>query len=94
MSTIKQGDLVCVVRHPCCGAYVGLIYRVEEIQPNDGKLVSCALCGGRHPDEPLALREGAIEGKLCRAPLSWLKKIPPLSEPSHTERREEIASDA
>lgn len=76
-STIRPGDLAQVVRG--CGCYTGFIEVVAAVLP--GRFIPiCSLCGA------VGLPQGMVEwadwkpGKLNYAPLSWVKKIPPLSD--------------
>jgi len=72
---IQVGDLVQVVRWPCCGRYLGNIFKVEEISSSDSAL--CFECGARSgPSGFYAAPEKYNRG----APVSWLKRIPPLEE--------------
>ena len=84
VNDIKVGDLVYVYRWPCCGAYLGMIYRVAgvEILPSHYGNWECRHCGGdlgrsshffgEHHGRGLVGRDGA--------PLDYLKKIPPLGD--------------
>jgi hypothetical protein len=85
---IEIGDLVIVVRvtHPCHEGLLGRIRRVDAIVPP--QWYRCDICGSHSVAHgPGASSDRSKDGAV---PLSWLKKIPPLVEPSHTERREEI----
>jgi hypothetical protein len=76
--------LVVVVRPQSCGctSTLGLVFVVRNILDIDA---TCTECGIYSNDDHLAqFREDEW------VDLSSLKKIPPLSEPSHTEHREEI----
>jgi hypothetical protein len=94
MSTIREGDLVMVVR-TCCSATaamaVGIPWVVGKVYTHPSGWY-CDACGANTPNAPVKFARSATKfGQGCDcAPFSWLKKIPPLSEPSHTERREEI----
>ena len=83
---IRVGDLVQVVRWPCCGARVG---HVDEVMDLDSyKLAStCMYCGrvDKHPVLPIVItRRGWIW------PLEWVKRIPPLSELEGQRTEEEL----
>jgi hypothetical protein len=83
---ISVGDLVQVVRWPCCGrGNLGMIFTVGVI---DNNLFRCTPdgCGKEHKGPNAALR-----GKIA-APLAWLKRIPPLSELEGEKRDEEITA--
>lgn len=86
MSDIREGDLVMVVRWPCCHRLIGAIFRVLEFSaPLERVPPICGYCSAAHQHMACA-----TDDKGYNYPLPWLKKIPPLVEPSHTERREEI----
>ena len=80
MNEIKVGDLVQIVRVHCGDIGLGEIYCVEVIR--ESIFGNCVGCGA------------SIEG-LCAgggpylAPLSWLRRIPPMSELESTEHKEE-----
>jgi hypothetical protein len=72
---IKAGDLVVVVRWPCCSGEVGWIFSVKELRTSsDGW---CLRCGSKtgHTGAQLKASDG-----LGLVPVAWLKRIPPLSE--------------
>ena len=75
---IEVGDLVIVVRVCPCGACkcLGHIYQVLGF----GMDVICGACGTLYKT-PAALLNPVWRG----APLSWLKRIPPLAELESTE---------
>jgi hypothetical protein len=83
--TIRVGDLVVVVRGHQCN--IGRIGRVICID-STGLLQQCMHCGHvwntEHPLRAVVNEQGG------GWELHRLKRIDPLSEPSHTERREEI----
>ncbi|MCR4300666.1 MAG: hypothetical protein NUV51_03575 [Sulfuricaulis sp.] len=86
MSEIKEGDLVQVVRWPCCGVGLGGVFRVVEIlSPNAGH----CKCGAPQPFEAHPVGAG-IPSKRWGAPISWLKRIPPLAELDDVQTKEEI----
>lgn len=89
MSEIKVGDLVMVVRAHCT-EQIGKIATVTEIS---GGKWTC-LCGEVKSEELTArLPNIALRQNFHMSgwyPLSWLRKIEPLSEPETTETREEI----
>lgn len=82
---IKVGDLVCVVRDKCCGRRLGLTFVVGEIWDGGKRKGSCFYCGFK-PREAIACSDNSPDS--LGAPLSWLKRIPPLSE-LESEKREE-----
>ena len=77
MSEIKVGDLVMVVRWPCCGAHDGAVFRVATFwRPSEqGSYLMCRSCGRRMP-ESYALGEGSVERR-AGAPIAWLKRLDP-----------------
>jgi hypothetical protein len=83
---IKAGDLVVVLRNHCSDASVGLILRVENVEPNDR--LHCRKCGAPMPGWPMVARVERPYGT-CYAPLPWLKRIPPLDELDDVKREEE-----
>lgn len=81
MNEIKVGDLVMEVKYPHCeGRKLGHVYPVVGI---DKTASACLKCGNYEPRGIHALLEGGL------APLSWLRRIPPLSELESTEHKEE-----
>ena len=81
MSDIKVGDLVVVVRWPCCGHYLGSVMRVEFFSQMSED-ASCTQCGAKHGAKRCA---GDAKNDF---PVEWLKRIPPLEE-LEGEKREE-----
>ena len=85
---IREGDLVAVVRC-CCPEYVQghWIFRVEFVHGEYLKrTVECAHCAR---ELPLGYY-GAPAADMQGAPLSWLKKIPPLDEKADEKREEGV----
>jgi hypothetical protein len=82
---IKVGDLVMFV-HSCCIAFRDgvSIFTVSSIRPSrpSGR---CSGCWKTLPDE----RYASDSPKYPGAPISWLKRIPPLSELGDVENKEE-----
>lgn len=85
--TIKVGDLVQIVRWSCCGAYLGAIFRVVEVD-SYGMPPRCRQCGADIQHKTFAFEGSGIA--FWAAPLSWLKRIPPLDELEGEKRREEL----
>ncbi len=86
---IKVGDLVVVVRvnHRCSEYLLGRIGVVNDI-PVTHIGIECNKCGMHNlafPNSPVAVITLRTRGWV---PLSWLKKIPPLSEPETVERKQ------
>lgn len=72
---IRVWDLVQVVK-TCCDARVDkLIYTVTHFRKYDHPTMNCSLCGKEFPTETLGCPS---DGNAH--PLSWLRRIPPLSE--------------
>lgn len=84
---IAAGDLVRVVKWPCCGAGLGLYGVVEKIEsPGSNQQCVCNGCCRLHPPMTCALCDGGY------FPLEWLKRVPPISEPETVTAEEEIAA--
>lgn len=87
MSGIAAGDMVMVVRD-CCGRYLGQVFRVQEVHPESAWI--CGGCNGRGVN-PTAIHPNCPQPELGPVyPLPWLRKLPPLDEPEHEVRKEEI----
>jgi hypothetical protein len=88
-NSISVGDLVMVVRgHSCHVENMGGVpYVVVDFKNPIGGGWTCPKCGmvSAGPDEPCAM--GNMFGRRSGAPISWLKKIPPLSEPESIVER-------
>lgn len=85
MSDIKVGDLVQVVRgHPCDLGNVGVVLDIHT-----WPLWSCPKCG-KYESGPFV--GATLHFPFSGAPLSWLKRIPPLSELEGEKRDEEITA--
>lgn len=85
---IRVGDLVMVVRFPCCGACLGVVMTVTRLV-NTGDDYRCSRCGKLHglKQVPSAIDDGRVRDR--HFPLSWLRRIDPLEEPETIEREEE-----
>lgn len=74
---INPGDLVVVMRWPCCGVNIGKIATVKEIHGHaeDGTCVTC---------QTLSVITGPFQYAIIHTgrpiPLAWLRRIPPLDE--------------
>jgi hypothetical protein len=93
MNTIREGDLVMVIKpSPCCGmGKLGNVFIAGPIRPSSKGGILCYYCRKIMPPEIVVVCP-TYGGKV--AALTRLKKINPPAEPSHTERREEIESHA
>jgi len=87
---IEVGDLVMVVRWPCCGFGLGSIGHVSEIftARNLGHQgVRCDNCSRENvagADDLIADIGDTF------APVAWLRKIPPLADLESIDTKEEI----
>ena len=81
---ISVGDLVVVVRD-CCGMRPGLIFTVNSFFQAKGR--KCMYCGEKVMG---TLVDGVEDQENYGGEISWLKRIPPLSELEGEQRREEI----
>ena len=88
---IKVGDMV-TYRHVCCARFTdGIwIFRVVSIHRTRPMPCSCAGCDRLIPDEMCAAESMEFHG----TPLSWLKRIPPLSELEGERTQEDIREPA
>lgn len=83
MSAIKVGDLVVVARSCCIRASaLGSIFSVAAIGMNT---TMCRYCKTEYRETHAAEVTNFIAG----VPLSWLRRIPPLSELRYADRFEE-----
>lgn len=81
---IRVGDLVIIVGNCCADAdYRGEIHTVTAIHEEGGR---CRECGFRAPGSVAALP--CPTNPSWGIPLSWLKRIPPLSELESTHNEE------
>ena len=86
---IKAGDLVQVVRWPCCGVYLGRVFRVDFIGEGSSEYL-CKKCGGAHG---AATAMHAEDARNC-FPVPYLKRIPPLSELEGQPTQQDIKEPA
>ncbi len=90
---ISVGDLVQVVRWPCCGAHLGKIFRVTLIRNLLGSGSGCFQC--RRPGFPVdGITAAFVSEYGFRAPLPYLKRIPPLEELEGERRDEKLKEPA
>lgn len=99
MTNIQPGDRAEVIKWPCCGKFLWrklLVTRLE--QPPVGLIgIYVCDCGVRHfnghfilaIDETLPKK---IPNLLVCAPVEWLRKLPPLTEPETIETTEEVTA--
>lgn len=81
---ISPGDLVVVIRHPCCGARTGLYYTVRVVSPSNRIGVRCSDCGATRPQAVL------VRGTAWQFPIEWVRRVPPLAELERASRPEEL----
>ena len=86
---IAVGDLVQVVRWPCCGRYLGEIHGVFGFGTLDATY-ACNGCNAKRDVSPAARIGDAKSSGLV--PLEWLKRIPPLSELEGEKNKEELTA--
>lgn len=77
MSDIKVGDLVMVIRWCCASGPQGAIFTVAGVA--NTQTHQCRHCWEYLPVETFPVSAGAPEVR-NGAPISWLKRIPPLDE--------------
>ena len=85
---IRVGDLVAIVRWPCCGSRLGHVDTVVSIEPE-------SLLGGRCVDCHTLFTGYGTYIRLTQdrgAQLPWLKRIPPLEELDSEKQKEEITA--
>ncbi len=73
---IGPGDLVYVKRWPCCGSLFGTFHAVDRVEAEHPLGGRCLDCGEYH--EPQGLVAEFENGRA--APLTWLRKVPPLTD--------------
>lgn len=83
---ITPGDL-CIVVRDCCGHWLGAIRTVRSIRRIDG-ILWCDKC--HRSWDGITIAELGEFGELHRTPVSWLKRIKPLSESEGAETLEVI----
>ena len=81
---IEVGDLVVVVRWPCCKEWLGKIFRVGRI--NQEPPTFCTKCKALHGSVYAAIERSDT----FASPITWLRKIPPLAELESVERETEL----
>lgn len=90
---IQVGDLVQAVRWPCCGKWLGMIFRVNAFKGVEaGERLGCSNCGVAMPEVSQAYDVWSIAGR--SAPITWLKRIPPLEELEGQRTQEDIREPA
>lgn len=83
---INAGDLVVIVRWPCCHKLEGLLGTVSGFMSAAGRRPDCGFCHTLHLGVTTVV---VLDGNMI-APLEWLKKIPPLSDLEATEHSEKV----
>lgn len=94
---IRLGDLVRVVRWPCCGRFVGTIFKVTDMGVFPDSIQCGPRGGGCMTEHAVSMQAWACDDSIpdgtgrCKvAPVAWLKRIPPLSELESTETNESV----
>lgn len=89
---IEAGDLV-IITWRCCGAFSGMIKTVDRIYEEPiamGYGLRCAMCNKHVDYSTLADLSPTFQGfTYARAPLAWLRRIPPMEELQSDRLREE-----
>lgn len=93
---IQEGDLVQIVRWPCCGSFIGEIYTVYGFGSRGRKERMCIKCDVFMPAGTFADigSNPSIANRHGMVPLTWLKRIPPLSELEGVKTDEPIEEPA
>lgn len=82
---IAVGDLVQIIKWPCCGRYLGEVHTVFAFGNVDSTF-RCNVCNAKRETAPSALiGDHKSKGMVV---LAWLKRIPPMGE-LEGERTEE-----
>lgn len=91
---IQVGDLVQIVRWPCCGEFLGVVFVVGEIFRHKSH-PQCTACKQTIHEATLCLEGNSApnKDKLC-APKPWLKRIPPLEELEGQKSQEDMKEPA
>lgn len=86
---IKVGDLVMVVKACCSETVRSPVFTVSDFDWKQPNSELCSFCKAPIPAEPHASDRS---GPWHVYPVSWLKKIPPLSELDDVKHDEEITA--
>ena len=87
---IKVGDLVVVVRWPCCGEHLGRVFRVASMRHSSSIGNGCWQCSTRTERYEGTLALESAFG--FRSDVVNLKRIPPLSELESEKNKEELTA--
>ena len=91
MSAIKVGDLVQVVKWPCCGRLLGHVFTVGKLWNVDSPH-RCMYCG---TDAPKGIAAVSMESPTdVGGMVQWLKRIPPLEELEGQNQKEDLREPA
>lgn len=91
-NTIREGDLVMVVRDETCGCLLGRTFRVLGYYPNRARLGDCPHCNRKGGMEVYSNLVELINRQAGCLPHHWLKKIPPLTEPESIDESREVTA--
>lgn len=90
---IKVGDLVQVVKWPCCGSHLGRIFKVGAMWNGVSDVNGCWQCSFiQSAGSPVIAGEGSRDSDGFRAKIEYLKRIPPLDELERVSEREELTA--
>ena len=87
---ISVGDLVMVVRWPCCGSHLGKVSTVVAIEPSLPGGAFCRRCGRRNAYHSVPLATLANTG--IRPFPSWLKRLDPDALKDEVPTKEELTA--
>ena len=90
---IAVGDLVQVVRWPCCGASLGRVATVTQIGRRVTIEHGCTTCSTTKTATGASAPAVQVGHELLW-PLAWIKRIPPLSELEGVKTQEDIREPA
>ena len=85
---IQVGDLVAVVHWAPCGCFLGNVGTVIELSQCHGE--GCYGCGSLRLASAIVPAAVVRTTRILNVPLSWLKRIDPLSELESEKRDKEV----
>jgi hypothetical protein len=86
---ISVGDRVLIWRGHRCD--IGKVFVVAEVKPANRRSFWTCPCGAWEAySEHWVGADTLVNG--YGAPISWVKKLPPISDPERVERREELTA--
>lgn len=87
--SIRVGDVVQVVRWPCCGVLLGYVFTVGSINQFPGEW-RCCHCKAIAPNGEWAV--SAEDAVNVGGHITWLKRIPPLDELDGKKSEDEMTT--